>query len=296
MCRDAEQAPGALPLLAHALDLLWQRREGGRLTHAAYEQLGGVTGALTQTADRLYEDLPKAERRQARRLLVRLVAVQDMVHSRAKRRVWVVELMPQKEPERSTFEAVLEKLVRGRLLVMGGVGEGTAGGGRGWVQLAHEALLRRWKRMDRWLEGDWEREQQRMELERWAEDWERHLESQDRGASFLLVGNKLGYAKGLREKLGGELSPRSQRLLEASLAAETRRHEEELARCEKERETMRALAEAQARAARALRVGFAVAVVLLMGAIGTLVTVTRLLHQEELREMTLKTVQNFLAE
>jgi hypothetical protein len=165
------------------------------------------------------------------------------------------------------------------------------------VQLAHEALLCRWKRMEQWLEKDWEREQQLRDLEEWAEDWENHLLAEDRGASYLLVGNRLGYAKGLRERLGGELPPRSQRLLDASIAAEVRRHEEEWARSEKEKETMRALAEAQARAARVLRVAFAVAVVLLVGAIIAVIIVILLLREEkELREMTLKTMQMLLNE
>jgi hypothetical protein len=111
------------------------------------------------------------------------------------------------------------------------------------------------------------------------------------------VGNRLGYAKGLRDKFGGELSPRSQRLLDESLAAEARRLEEEQARSEKEKETMRALAEAQARAARVLRVAFSVAVVLLLGALSAVIVFVHLLHEEkELREVTLKTVQMFLNE
>ena len=44
---------GALPLLAFAMSRLWDRRdrERGLLTRAAYEEIGGVAGALAQHAE-----------------------------------------------------------------------------------------------------------------------------------------------------------------------------------------------------------------------------------------------------
>ena len=42
---DVGAEPGALPLLEFALTLLWERQRGGRLTHAAYDEIGRVDGA-----------------------------------------------------------------------------------------------------------------------------------------------------------------------------------------------------------------------------------------------------------
>ena len=39
-------APGALPLMAHALEQTWQRREGRTLTLAGYRDTGGIDGAV----------------------------------------------------------------------------------------------------------------------------------------------------------------------------------------------------------------------------------------------------------
>ena len=61
-----------------------------------------MAGALTQTAERLYEELSEGERQQARRLLVRLAAVQGLAASRIKGRVWVEEVLPQ-DAERRRF-------------------------------------------------------------------------------------------------------------------------------------------------------------------------------------------------
>ncbi|QRN96794.1 CHAT domain-containing protein [Archangium violaceum] len=287
---DVGQEPGALPLLAHALDLLWQRREGRRLTHRAYEELGGVTGGLTQTADRLYEELGEGERQQIRRLLVRLVAVKDMGSPRARERVWVEGMRPRDGEERAAFESMLEKLVTSRLLVKGGTPEGGEGKHGAWVQLAHETLLRKWKLLARWVEEDWEREQQLRELETWAEDWEENQRSADGGISYLLTGDRLGYARSLREKHGGELSPRSQQLLEMSEALRERQQEEE-------QQKQRALLEARARATRFFRSSFVVTAVLLVVAIAAVAIVSHLRQRErEQRVLSQNTARLLLAE
>jgi hypothetical protein len=227
ICKDVGQELGALPLLEHALDLLWQRREGRWLKHKIYEEMGGVAGALTQTAEGLYEAMSERERPQARRLLVRLVAARDMGSSRAPRRVWVEEMRPQETAEREAFDGALEKLVISRLLVKGSSSEGDVESRGAWVQLAHETLLRRWSRLERWVEEDGERVRQVRQLEEWAEDWQAQRGSVDKGVSYLLAGDRLAYAKGLRSKLGGELSPRSRLLIEESQALEERHARQE---------------------------------------------------------------------
>jgi WD40 repeat protein/energy-coupling factor transporter ATP-binding protein EcfA2 len=49
---DVEEEAGILPLLEVALTELWRRRSGKQLTHAAYENIGGVKGALAHYSDR----------------------------------------------------------------------------------------------------------------------------------------------------------------------------------------------------------------------------------------------------
>ena len=71
---DVGADPGSLPLLEFALTLLWERQQGGLLTHAAYQELGGVDGALASYAERVYADqlLPE-DQEEVRRLFVQLV-------------------------------------------------------------------------------------------------------------------------------------------------------------------------------------------------------------------------------
>lgn len=217
--RDVGQEPGALPLLEYTLDLLWQRREGSRLTQRAYEELGGVTGALTRTADQLIDGLSPAQRLQARRLLVELVDFGDDSTPYTRRRVWEAQVRPQEAEARKAFDAVVEAFVASRLLVRGG-GDVMPGGT--WLQVAHEALLRRWERLAEWGRADRERVVQFRELQAWAEAWAAHRGDADRGDSYLLTGNRLGYARSLQERDPGALSAESARLIERSQALHDR--------------------------------------------------------------------------
>ena len=70
---DVEGEPGALPLLSTSLLELWQQRDGRRLRMRAYEQAGGVRGAVARLAERAYERLDaRAAARRARAMLLRL--------------------------------------------------------------------------------------------------------------------------------------------------------------------------------------------------------------------------------
>ena len=66
-----------LPLLEFALTQLWERRVDGELTHAEYRAMGGVTGGLSQWADRAYYALDDGQRAIARRVFSELVTLGD---------------------------------------------------------------------------------------------------------------------------------------------------------------------------------------------------------------------------
>ena len=70
---DVDSEPGNLPLLEFALTELWKRRKGKQLTHAAYEEIGEVKGALARHADENYRRLSETGQEQVRRILIQLV-------------------------------------------------------------------------------------------------------------------------------------------------------------------------------------------------------------------------------
>lgn len=215
MVRDVEGEPGALPLLEYVLDLLWQGRRGRALSEQSYAELGGVGGALGNSAEKLLLGLSPADQRLARRLLVRLVGFSESGGGETRRRVPLRRLAEQiPDPERH-LDAVLEAFVEARLLVR------SEEQGERTIEVAHEALVRKWPRLRAWLHEDRQRLEELRELEAWA--------AQHAAYGTVLRGLQLGYAQRLLDKYPGELgeavtamirrSARAKRLLRGQLAA-----------------------------------------------------------------------------
>jgi WD40 repeat protein len=142
--------PGRLPLLAHALRVTWQRSKGGPLTIEAYQQTGGIRGAIAQTAKEEYESLDDAGRRTARRVFLSLVRVGEVTGDAdsegakdVRRRSTVKDLRDQADDWAVTSE-VLDRFTKARLLTRG---ERT-------VEITHEALLSEWQELRGWIDTD----------------------------------------------------------------------------------------------------------------------------------------------
>jgi WD40 repeat protein/DNA-binding SARP family transcriptional activator len=155
---DVEGEPGALPLLSTSLLELWQRRDGQRLRLSAYEQAGGVHGAVAHLAESSYARLEPAERDLARRILLRL-AGEGEGEAVVRRRVELAELGADRD---EAVGRVLAALASDRLVTIG----------EGEVEVAHEALLREWPRLRGWLEDDAEGRRLHHHLRAAAKEWD----------------------------------------------------------------------------------------------------------------------------
>ncbi|MEU9670496.1 trypsin-like peptidase domain-containing protein [Streptomyces bobili] len=138
---DAGDEPGRTPLVQFVLAGLWERRTPSMLTHAAYDSLDGVPGALVIHADDVLATLTRSDQECARRLFVQLTRPGDGDTFRP-RSVRVSELVPE-------VMIMAKELSYARLVVLsraqGGAGQEDV------VELAHEALTRLWPRLTRWL-------------------------------------------------------------------------------------------------------------------------------------------------
>ncbi|HUQ07899.1 MAG TPA: SUMF1/EgtB/PvdO family nonheme iron enzyme [Kofleriaceae bacterium] len=128
---DRARVVAALPLLAFTLAELWEARDpdSGVISASSLAAIGGVQGALTGHADRVLAQLMPEHRQAARRTLVQLVAPES---TRARRNARDLA------GDGRTYEAALDALVRGRLVVARGSGEDTT------YELAHEGLIESW--------------------------------------------------------------------------------------------------------------------------------------------------------
>jgi WD40 repeat protein len=219
---DLGEEPGALPLLQYALDLLWQQRSGGRLTHEAYERITrarGIAGALTATMDALYEGMAPEEQAQARRILVSLVDFREDSSLYTRRRVELAVVRPSAEAAQRLFDRVLERLVQSRFVVRGSTDASLEKAGAETLEVAHEALIRRWERLTQWIHEDREKELQLRQIHDWTQEWTAH--QKDPGS--LLRGTRLGYALNLRERYANELPEETTRFIEESRRRDERR-------------------------------------------------------------------------
>lgn len=156
-----EGEPGAMPLVQHVLRELYLRRHGRNLRTAEYRALGGISAALTRTADAIVDDLKdQGERDRLRRIFLRLVRIEvgppaDATSSGRsarggsagrRRRVAIDDLYPATETRDAT-QALLDVLVERRLLVTGTSPQT----GRETAEISHEELIRRWSRLHQWL-------------------------------------------------------------------------------------------------------------------------------------------------
>lgn len=174
---DAGSGPGNLPLLEFALTNLWSGRRGRTLTHAAYGDLGGVTGALTRRAEIEFARFTPEEQAAVRRLFTRLVRVATPEEGAEDTR----QRLELKETDALAIR-VAQALSHVHLLVMGrGETECQT------VEVAHEALIRNWERLRLWLNEDREFLLWRQRTQIRLVQWEQH----GRDAGDLLRGASL---------------------------------------------------------------------------------------------------------
>jgi WD40 repeat protein len=222
---SAEYEPGALPLLAYALQATWSRRSGKTLTVAGYREVGGVHGAVAAEAELVYADLPGPAREATRRVMLRLVSVgrgTRPARSRVPRAALAAAL------DAAAAENVLGRFTQARLITA------DAGG----VEISHEALLGAWPRLREWIEEDQAGLVLHRQLAEDAASWIR----EERDPGGLYRGARLASALGW-QRTGdneAELTPAERELLTASAAAEeVRRAAQEAGRLRERRQNRR---------------------------------------------------------
>jgi len=207
---DVRAEPGALPLISYTLDLLWQRRSPqGELTAAAYEALGGVAGAIEKKANEVYDGLDEEGQRCARRLLVRLIGTSESGARDTRRRVKLDRVRPGEAGPARIFDAVLAAFVDERLLVRG------EESGAATIEVAHEALIRKWERLRKWVEADREMLAELDEVERFLVPWREY--------GTLLTGDQLAYARRICDRFPQDVSAETRALVAASTQARVQR-------------------------------------------------------------------------
>lgn len=156
--QDVGSEPGALPLLSHALLETWKRRKGRKLTLQGYLDTGGVKKAITKTAEREYGKLSPAEQTIARNIFVNLTQLGEGTLD-TRRRVKLDELAQANNQE--SISRVLKTLTDARLVTTE----------QDSAEVAHEALIREWGTLRKWLDEDRESLRLQRHLTKSAGEW-----------------------------------------------------------------------------------------------------------------------------
>ncbi len=141
---DVAAEPGNLPLLEFALTRLWQKQQQGKLTHAAYLEMGGVKQALANYAEVVYDKLSPKEQEKAQRIFVQLVRPGEGREDTRR-------LATRAEVGEENWELVQELAGESARLVVTGRNEATE---EETVEVVHEALIREWQSLREWMERE----------------------------------------------------------------------------------------------------------------------------------------------
>jgi TIR domain len=233
LLHDVSSNPGALPLLQFALTELWQRRDGRKMTVAAYKAVGGLEGALKNRADDVLKTFDDTQRELCRRIFLSLTQPGEGTED-TKRRASFAELVSA-GANQEEVERVVASLADARLVTTGdSMALGTMS-----VEVAHEALIRGWGQLRQWVEADRAGLRTHRRLTETAREWEQH----DHDPELLFTGARLATAREWSDLHPGELSPAEVDFLAAGISAERRKRDDEADRA-------RRLAEAEADRAR----------------------------------------------
>jgi len=180
----------ALPLLQFTLDQLFEARNGHKLTLQAYQDLGGIQGALAGHADATYAKLPSDQHRHlARTLFLRLIEPGQTEQDTTRRHATYSELtLPDVEQTRILQETA-ESFVNARLLVTDQTGDERT------IEVSHEALIREWKRLGDWLHSAREDLRLQKSLSADVAEWQRRVKPTDMLYRGTILSDAFGWAE-----------------------------------------------------------------------------------------------------
>ena len=224
---DVKEDPGNLPLLEFALTQLWQEQRDFCLSYQAYEKIGGVEKALTNHADRIYQDLTKAEKELAKRIFIQLVKPGESTEATRRlatrdelgKNKWELvrslancdaRLVVTNYQESSKEKSTKDKSKMKADAVANNDDESTR---IETVELVHEALIKNWGLLSEWLKENEGFRSWQEGLREIIKQWEK----QDKDEGLLLRGKALKKAEDCLKDREDDLSKTEQYYINLSI-------------------------------------------------------------------------------
>lgn len=230
MVQDATGNDYRLPLVGHALRSLWALRDTGEITHADYEKMGGVGGALAKQAKELLESkfLGPGGREAAKWMLLDLVHVgQGAPDTRRPRMRAEIDFAVGKSEDAlrawkclSGEESNPENREPFRLLVTAG---DAAEPEKQRVELVHEMVLHKVPLVVEWINAERDFLELLSALESAAQAWFRTEKKDGLPSGTLLEHYRGGKEEARQARVMRMASERAREFLNEALRAEKRK-------------------------------------------------------------------------
>lgn len=201
-----------LPLIEFALSELYKKRNSqDALTYSAYEEIGGMEGAIAQYADSVYNKLSEEEKKAFEDILAYVVS-----QSSASNKMFVRKTALRKDIDTTPLRHVtLNKLIAAHLFVSGKDSNGNA-----TVTITHEVLLRSWRTVAEWIKKEVDFLVRNTYYEESARFWKT---SKEKSADLFKERSKLFEAEYYHFKYRQRMSSDVEQFLSACFAADRRK-------------------------------------------------------------------------
>ncbi len=214
---EPSEEHGALPLLSHAMSELFRHRDGAQLTLEGYRAIGGVRETIARHADTVLAKFSdEAERGMVRQILLRLVRAGEKEGEDIGRRLSLEDLC-QPTVDQAAVERIVTKLADERLLITRERFET----GQLRAEIAHDALIRHWPQLKKWVNEKRQALRTLDSLEEDAHKWS----DENRDASYLYQGAKLENALKARPEVEELISSSGREFLQESESYAARERE-----------------------------------------------------------------------
>ncbi|HEY9768843.1 MAG TPA: caspase family protein [Coleofasciculaceae cyanobacterium] len=254
LLQDLDRSAADLPLLQFALQQLWSRRENGKLTLKAYQELEGIKGALERQAQTVYDSLDVESQDCVRWIFLNLTQLGEGTED-TRRRITKADLVVAKYPEK-LIDETLRILTDAKLLVVNLDDGSKLGQSRSaetppendelfleamrqqaTVEVVHEILIRHWSTLRWWLEENRSRLRSQRQIEQATVLWLQKNKQPD----FLLRGVRLAEAEEVYINYADELSDTATDFVAACIDARLAEEQETKKRLRKAQQAATAL-------------------------------------------------------
>ena len=196
---DTGSDPGALALMAYALDQLYKASgDDDKMTFAEYNSFGGVQGVIGVRAQETFDKLSEDAQKTLPHVFLELLEVEESGTTTRKRAP--LERVEYDEANRELVQA----LVKARLLV---TSESVSD--QPLVEVAHEALFRSWPALKSWIEASRDDLELLRQVRAAADWWNKNKQDSD----YLWPDGRLKQVYAMRKRLAPDLNETEQEFI-----------------------------------------------------------------------------------